>query len=383
MSFGPPVEMLAGAAQTNPANQLADNPVWWPAKQTNGGQSNQLDLLGKRNSLARSTLPLAGQPNGLASQANLWAVLAPPYNPAHDITAAALAASVAAQADDPLQGCQNACFGSYKRNRRLPHIEAQFTITPPGLVGRGSAGPGAQHSLESPGVRDETDALQRGQLFVRELELPTLSGGGGGGQENWAPPRPPLPPGLPQRGQRTEALRMRISADSLEPAPVLGEMKAREKIETYLQSSVQPKQEEEEEEVEEEEELASSSPVHIEQVEELTFQPYYNMPALRYSIQLPLRKSTDGRLMLHGTSRLRPRRRRSGGSRPVARRAAAATNGASKTLTNNQTNPNNNLSNSNATSETIDRNSTDDHYEFDQRIEVSPNGNLYDLVQEN
>ena len=311
MSFGPPAlgpgELLVWPAASCPPPAHC---LWPPAdcrpQPVAGQPATSNHQLGKRNSLARSTLPLA-------AQANLGpTILAPPYHPAHDFRPppcpfypASLAAAQwplppaaimgcahdgpevrrAAGNDDPVL-TENACLGSYKRKRRLPHIEAQFTITRE--VSAEEAWPAAAATCapgEGPSAaarRREREAVQSGRLFVRE-----------------APPDPPRrsprPLGLPQAGQRTEQRRLRPELARLAQVECIG---AREKIETYLRHYGRPA---------EGSPARSSSPVELAQVEELTFQPYHNLPTLKYTISLPLRSGADGQLLLEQTSHLRPR----------------------------------------------------------------------------
>lgn len=169
--------------------------------------------------------------------------------------------------DDPL--LTNACLGSYKRKHKRPHIEAQFTMT---------------RSSEQ-----EELVLGQDRLFVR-------------------------PAGYPPAGQKAGQRRSRPPADLAQ----VGEIGPAEKIESYLRHC----------------ESASSidqsrlnlEPIDLDELEdkEITFQPYYNLPALKYTIHLPIRKLDNGRLLLEQNEQLQAATRRhrdstSGSSAPIKR----------------------------------------------------------------
>ena len=321
MSFGPPAELVLERDEPQAGQQTGSRgPLWWPEggaavggqlggqssllaaagcasgeQQRSGGQTE----IGRRNCLARSTHPLATQTGGPSLSGRT--VLAPPYHPAHDAANKQLDSQTGANEispnsslDDPLAG-QNVCFGSYKRRRRLPHIEAQFTITPnePALDTGDNPNSLVHNRAPRPPPRNERDALQKGQLFVRELPR---------GE------RPRRLSGYPQQGQRTEALRLRVSAKDMRP-PV-DTIDAKEKIETFLRHHQHPMELAEGQLEPETVYQAKASPVRIDQLHELTFQPYYNLPSLKYTISLPLRQTSDGTLLVQATSHLRPHKRR-------------------------------------------------------------------------
>lgn len=249
---------------------VTHNPTCWLKPESSELLDSSLVNLG-RKSFARATLPLAnydhpGQVNQMTS------VLSPPnwtcpFYPVLNIAqqqqqqGAASAASpiVAANeefaGDDPL--LTNACLGSYKRKHKRPHIEAQFTMT-------------RSPEQEELGVGQE-------RLFVR-------------------------PAGCPPTGQKSQQRRLRPPAELAQ----VGEIGAAEKIESYLRHCESAGS------------LARScsnletaQPVALDELEdsEITFQPYYNLPSLKYTIQLPLRKSADGRLLLEQSAHLHATRR--------------------------------------------------------------------------
>lgn len=306
MSFGPPT----GYWQP-PVQQPACSWAWpgaGPARAAEAphraGHLFAGTPIGKRNSSARSTLPMTAQPSVGPT------ILAPPYNPAHDGAPAAsggarrapgacpaycpLYGGAPTNNDDPVT--ENACLGSYKRKRRRPHIEAQFTITKAPELAAGSGGADPE--------RREREALQSGRLFVRDAQ-PS-----------------PRPPGLPQPGQRSEQRRLRGGRPLVAQVEQMG---AREKIETYLRDY-------------ERNSARAQSPgspapslVELHQLDELTFQPYYNLPQLKYTIRLPVRRRPDGSLLFEATSHLRPGRARPqraegarGPARPAKRRLGSS-----------------------------------------------------------
>lgn len=304
-------------------------------------------MLAKRNSIARSTLPLAynhslsspfvappqQQPivsaafnsdlsENLATESHLLQPPCPFYPP---INLCNNKQQQQVDNDDPVT--ENACLGSYKRKKRLPHIEAQFTITPPELpIGKKSANSAGQ----SERAHTEQEAVASGRLFVRSLPQRPKT-------EPPPPPRPPLPRGMPwPPGQRSEQRRLR-------PPPHLKEVETigtREKIESYLRH-YELSAPEAEQVVESQDEYLnltndygdhdhgapdnstqhqnnahttppfSSSPIEVDRVEELTFQPYHNLPHLKYTISLPLSRTSDGTLVLNETSHLRRSKRQS------------------------------------------------------------------------
>lgn len=203
--------------------------------------------------------------------------------------------------DDPIT--DNACLGSYKRKRRLPHIEAKFTITPPELPPKNLNNSATHES--SPSKSNEQRALESGRLFVRPkaiAPLPTVK-------------RPTKkPPGLPQPGQRREQRRLKPPfaslVDTIGPA---------EKIETYLkhyeslqQLPIEPEADGPRVMTDGSGTSSSSSlsslhegrrkKIELDHASELSFQPYYNLPGLKYTINLPVRKTDEGKLILEETN---------------------------------------------------------------------------------
>lgn len=375
MSFGPPAPApTPGMCQQWTAGKAGVSGLWVPSdcqwtevgiqmeppmsmyynndsqqQQQHHHHHHKAGQLGKRNSLARSTLPMVAQAN--VGQT----ILAPPYNPAHDesttakshvthhqltssavicppllyapppggnisvahqgqarlahlvssSSAAADLPPVSHDADDPVTA--NACLGSYKRKRRLPHIEAQFTITKaPELPPKQAPVPHHQNqSAMMNAERLEREAMTRGHLFVREVA-------NGGNGEPATPGPPPL--GLPQPGQRSEQRRLRSSLSASLHLQEVEKIDAREKIETYLRHyehksnatrapPLPPLGQLDKSGLEQ-----SELTIEVDQVDEVTFQPYYNLPSLKYTISLPLRKQQDGTLMFERTSHLKPRR---------------------------------------------------------------------------
>lgn len=221
--------------------------------------SNLQAGFGKRNSYSRATLPLSNyehlfQPPPPLQPAQPVQPITCPFYPLLNVAESDRLAN-----DDPL--LTNACLGSYKRKRKLPHIEAQFTMT------------------RSP----EQEELTDGELFVR----PAVSG-------------------CPPAGQKSEQRRlMRPPAEFAQ----VSEIGPEEKIESYLRHCERSS----------EASLAQrDSPgdragesVELDELDctEVTFQPYYNLASLKYTFQLPIHKAPDGRLLMDQTSHLRARRR--------------------------------------------------------------------------
>lgn len=249
---------------------------------------------------------------------------------------------------------ENACLGSHKRKHHLPHIEAQFTIIPPKLShkhktkGEQSIGAGDGHQMELEGENissesREQEALEKGQLFVRSLDEGTTTTNTNADTDadantittdSASKNLPPLPDrqilidkklsiptnlkpssnelrsklanGLPQAGQRSEQRKLKQSLRN-QPLSQVETICPKEKIETYLrhyvmnnhltqqqqlqQQQLQLQQQQQQFNIENQETPPlSNSPVEVEKLDEFTFQPYHNLPWLKYTINLSLQK---------------------------------------------------------------------------------------------
>lgn len=199
--------------------------------------------------------------------------------------------ALASDSDDPLTA--NACLGSNKRKRRLPHIEAKFSIdSEPALDSSAAVASSRDNFGEANSNKGR--ALASGHLFVRSINQLQLQ------------QQPELEPGYPRAGQRSEQRRWR-------PPPQLAHVEtigAREKIESYLRhyetaqthcpgDACGPF----------EAPAANGGLIEMDKVDELTFQPYYNLPALKYTIKLPIRRRDDGTLLLNESNQLRQSKR--------------------------------------------------------------------------
>lgn len=230
--------------------------------------------LGHRNSLARTTLPLVAP----AAQMLDWPTVRvcpfyPPIGLGDD------SSQVGGPEVDPVQRMMssgNVCLGSNKRKRRLPHIEAKFTIEPPILS--------CQADVSKP------PSSRANPLFV--LMDSSMS-----------------PVSLPQPGQRSE--RRRLEAEVERSLSRVEPIDPREKIETYLRHFDQQQQQQQNRQRFDDTLDAADSLVELDHDDELTFQPYYNLPTLKYTLKLPIRRTEDGTLLLKETSHLRRSRRNS------------------------------------------------------------------------